>query len=360
MNRINLYKEFFVEKERTVFSGGSLKATLFKYANGIEAVKLSNDKGYVTLLPFVGQQVWDMEFLGHNMVMKSIYDEPEVCYATYGESYGAFLMHCGLTAMGNPTSEDTHLPHGELPIAKYNEAYIIIGEDEKGKYVSLSGSYLFKRAFEHNYEFMPECRLYENASTIQMFITLKNHKDLPLEYFYLCHINYRPVDGAKLYYTAKPENITPHHEVPEGYPEALAAKTNDYLDRLDKDTSIMDTIDPETQSYAPEIVFTCKYDADENGDAHTMQLLPDGYACYVSHKPGELPFGLRWIARTADEDALGMVLPATAQHMGYLYCKERGQEKYLQPGETLTYHITTGILSPEESDKIKNKIIALK
>ena len=219
MNRINLYKEFFVEKEKTLFDGGNLKAIIFKYSTGIEAVKLSNEKGYVTLLPIVGQQVWDMEFLGHNMVMKSIYDEPENCYTFYGESYGAFLMHCGLTAMGNPTSEDTHLPHGELPIAKYNEAYIITGEDEKGKYISLSGRYSFKRAFEHNYEFSPECRLYENASTIEMHISITNHKDLPLEYFYLCHINYRPVDGAKLYYTAKPENITPHHEVPDGYPD---------------------------------------------------------------------------------------------------------------------------------------------
>ena len=160
MNRINLYKDFFVEKEKVFVAGDELQATLFKYSNGIEAVKLSNSKGYVTLLPFVGQQIWDMEFLGHNMVMKSIYDEPEICYATYGESYGPFLMHCGLTAMGNPTAEDTHLPHGELPIAKYTEAYIILGEDEKGKYISLSGSYFFKRAFEHNYEFSPECRLY--------------------------------------------------------------------------------------------------------------------------------------------------------------------------------------------------------
>ena len=54
------------------------------------------------------------------------------------------------------------------------------------------------------------------------------------------------------------------------------------------------------------------------------------------------------------------VLPATAQHMGYLYCKEHGLEKYLQPGETLTYHITTGILSPEESCDMKSKIESLK
>lgn len=355
-SKIDLYKNFFAEKEKQVASSGALKATLFKYSNGIEAVRLSNDKGYVTLLPYMGQMIWDMEFLGHNMVMKSIYDEPEICYESYGESYGCFLMHCGLTAMGNPTAEDTHTPHGELPIAKYKEAYIILGEDEKGRYISLGGKYTHKRAFEHDYEFCPECRLYENASTIDMIITFTNHKDLPLEYFYLCHINYRPVDGAKLYYTAKHENIVAHHEVPEGYPKALADKTNAYLDALDKDASIMDTIDRETQSYAPEIVFTCKYDADENGDAHTMQLLPDGYSCYVSHKPSELPFGIRWISRTTDEDALGMVLPATAQHMGYLYCKEKGLEKYLESNASITYHITTGILSPEESNIIKNKI----
>ena len=36
ISKINLYKEFFVEKEKEIFSSGSLKATLFKYANGIE------------------------------------------------------------------------------------------------------------------------------------------------------------------------------------------------------------------------------------------------------------------------------------------------------------------------------------
>jgi RNA polymerase sporulation-specific sigma factor len=46
MNKIKLYQDFFIEKERELFSDGSLKATLFKYSTGIEAVKLSNEKGY--------------------------------------------------------------------------------------------------------------------------------------------------------------------------------------------------------------------------------------------------------------------------------------------------------------------------
>ena len=45
--------------------------------------------------------------------------------------------------MGNPTAEDTHTPHGELPVANYKEAYILAGEDEKGKYID---SYMLKTA----------------------------------------------------------------------------------------------------------------------------------------------------------------------------------------------------------------------
>ncbi len=352
--RINLFHELFENKEKVLISNEDFTVTSFKYSTGVEAVRLKNKCGYVVLLPYMGQMIWDMEFLGHNMVMKSIYDEPEMCRDTYGESYGCFLMHCGLTAMGNPTTEDTHKPHGELPIAKYKEAYVTVGEDERGAYVSLSGLYQHKRAFELNYDFSPECRLYADASTIEMIVSFTNNKDLPLEYFYLCHINYRPIDGSRLLYTAKHENIVAHHEVPEGYPEA--DKTNEYLERLDKDASIMDTVDRTTQSYAPEIVFTCKYDSDKNGDAHTLEILPDGYSCYVRHRPEELPFGIRWIARTSDEDAMGMVLPATAEHKGYLYCKKRGLEKYLAPGARMTFHMTTGILTPEET-KAKENII---
>lgn len=356
MAKIYLYSELFSRDKKVLYEDGNLSAVAFKYSTGVEAITLKNDKGYITLLPFMGQMAWDMEFLGHNLVMKSIFDEPQFCEENYGETYGCFLMHCGLTAMGNPTPQDTHKPHGELPIARYKEAYIVTGEDEKGKYISLSGVYTHLRAYEIHYDFTPECRLYEGASTIEETVTFTNKKCIPLEYFYLCHINYLPVDGSKLLYTADHKNIIAHEEVPEGYMEPAAQNTREYAYKLQKDASLMDTIDSKTQSYEPEIVFTCKYDADENGDAHTMQILPDGYSCYVCHRPEELPFGLRWIARTKDEDALGMVLPATAEHKGYIYCKEHGYEKYLNSGETMTYHIKTGILNPEETEKIKNAI----
>ena len=264
MKKIELKRDMFA-KEKVIFKdkASSFSAKVFTYSTGVEAVTIKNSKGYVTLLPFMGQMIWDMEFLGHNLVMKSIYDEPEVCKDNYGESYGSFLMHCGLTAMGNPTEKDNHTPHGELPIAKYKKAYVVCDKDEKGKYISVTGLYEHKRAFTHNYAFTPEVRLYEDASTIEVIVNIKNNKDLPLEYFYLCHINYRPIDGAKLLYTAKSENIVAHAEVPEDYIEPTAQKTRDYIKMLNENSDIMKNIGNEFESYAPEIVFTCKYDADE-------------------------------------------------------------------------------------------------
>ena len=144
--------------------------------------------------------------------------------------------------------------------------------------------------------------------------------------------------------------------MPDGNKAEWAAATNAYLNELDKDPAVMDNVGGEGQSYAPEIVFTCYYDADEQGNAYTMQQNPDGTSTYVCHRPDELPFGVRWIARTKDEDAMGMVLPATAEHKGYLYCKERGYEKYLQTGESVTYHIRTGLLDKDGSANLRKKI----
>ena len=45
-----------------------------------------------------------------------------------------------------------------------------------------------------------------------------------------------------------------------------------------------------------------------------MQYNDEG-ACYVSHPMDYLPYAIRWISRTGDEDSMGMVLPATCEHL---------------------------------------------
>ena len=356
-SKIYLYERYFTEKEMPLFSQGELKASLFTYSTGVKAVKIQNSKGSATLLPYMGQMVWRCDFNGRELTMKTPFDEPIQAKVTYSETYGCFLMHCGLTAMGNPTAEDTHLPHGELPVCKYQQVYLVYGSDEKGNYVGLSGVYTHMACYELNYDFSPIVKLYENASSLDVEVTFTNNKDVPLEYYYLCHINHRPIDGSKLYYTADRKKIKVNHEVPENYFDQAGAKaTNEYLNALDKDQSLMDDIGAKGQAYRPEIVFNCVYNQDENGNAYTMQVYPDGTACYVIHKPEELPYGVRWISRTDEEDTLGMVLPATAEHFGKLYCQANNQQRYLKKGESVTYHMETGVLDKAEALKMQEKI----
>ena len=125
MNKIYLYEDFFTKEEREVFALGNLSASLFTYSTGVKAVRLKNDRGAIVVLPYMGQMIWRAEFDGYDMTMKTIFDEHTRAKEVFGETYGCFLMHCGLTAMGNPTAEDDHTPHGELPICKYQTAFIV-------------------------------------------------------------------------------------------------------------------------------------------------------------------------------------------------------------------------------------------
>ena len=103
---------------------------LFRYSTQVCAVRLSNSK--ISLWCYLqGQQVWRFESPIGDLTMKSIFEEPENT-TRFGLNYGAFLIHCGLTANGNPSAEDSHPLHGELPNCRYQEAWLSIGSDEDG------------------------------------------------------------------------------------------------------------------------------------------------------------------------------------------------------------------------------------
>ena len=36
---------------------------------------------------------------------------------------------------------------------------------------------------------------------------------------------------------------------------------------------------------------------------------------------------------------------ATAEHKGRIYCRTNGQQRFLPPGESVTFHVETGILT---------------
>ena len=352
----NLKREMFSDREFVLAEHKDMKATAFRYSTGVEALKIENNKGYFIILPFQGQQIWRAVFCGKELHMQTTFDEP-VPNRTYLETYGGFLLHCGINSFGAPSFENGQLQHGEAPNAPYDSAYLECGEDENGVYMTVGGELLFKKSFVKGYKFSPSCKLYADGTYLNIGIDLLNLRDYPMEYMYLCHINFRPIDGAKLIYTApcKKGDVTVYKAVDEDFPEPKRTQVLNYMDEVEENPEIMNTVGAEGQFYDPEICFGLKYKGDENNMAHTMQYTEDG-ACYVEHPVDVLPYAVRWISRTAHENSMGMVLPCTAEHLGYSHAKKNGQVKILEPLGKLHFEMKAGYLEKADADKMKDKI----
>ena len=354
---IHLHPNFFGERERVLVECGPLSASTFLYDSGVCALRLKNELGELVMLPFQGQQIWSAQFNGRNLTMKSMFDQPRNT-RQYLETYGGFLLHCGITAMGVPTEKDHHPLHGELPNAPYQKAYLILGESEKGPFIGLGGQYQHTVAFSTNYVAEPFVRLSAGSSLIDISMQVTNLKRSPMELLYLAHVNFRPVDHGRLVYSApgKPSHVRVRASIPshvKPFPEYL-----EFLDQLSSDPKKHHVLTPGLM-FDPEVVFFIDYLADQQGWAHTLQVHPDGSADYIRHKPAQLDKGVRWICRTVDQDALGMNLPATAEPEGYSAEKAKGNIKTIPQQGTWSAQMEAGLLSPEETRRVEAKIAAL-
>lgn len=368
-NRTGIYlcKELFTESEKLFLEKGELKVYTFRYPSGIEGLRFVNKRGEMVVLPFKGQQIWSMKMDGRDLQMKSMFDNPAQS-EDYLSTYGAFFLHCGFTRMGVPTSpEDNHPLHGELPNARYQKAALFSGRDEYGEYMELKGEFRYTVAFNYNYKAEPAVRMYEDSGIVNVTMEVQNLRSAPMEYMYMGHINFRPVNGSKLIYSAMPDmgDVRVFVNIPEHMKSSRekAEKLRDFMLLLEKEPEKHEIIDP-SQPYDPEIVFSIKYRQDNEGNAYTLQVQPDGYAHLAIHRPEQLPVGIRWIARNDDHDAMGMVLPATAEHKGYTAEKEKGNIKVLEGGKKVVFQIKAGSLRPGETDyyieKINNMISSQK
>ena len=111
--------------------------------------------------------------------MESMFDMPRPVELSkqwaYIDTYGAFFVHCGATAMGCPGDNDKHPVHGDLPNAPYQSAYLGAGADARGQFLEIGGSYKHTVAFTENWEARPRVRLYADASTISIEMRITNH-----------------------------------------------------------------------------------------------------------------------------------------------------------------------------------------
>ena len=353
---IKLRPEQFGDVERVLATTNGLTASTFRYSTGVAGLRLRNTLGRVDLLPFQGQQIWDAEFLGRRLTMHSMFEEPSPTQ-DYLRTYGAFFIHCGATAMGNPGPNDRHPLHGELPNVRYDTAELLIGQADGVPFMALTGEYQHRSAYSHHYIAKPEVRLCSGDSRVRVELSIRNLRQSPMELMYLAHINFRPVDGACLI-DAVPDDTT-HIKVRTSLPggtipsDAHRALTDAVL----TDPAAHRQMQP-GRRIDPELVMTMAYPADADGWAHSMQLHPDGNADFVSHRPEELPHVVRWMSRTGDEDALGMALPATAGADGYMAEKAKGNVRILPPGEEFRCRLVFGALTAKNAKRMRASIEA--
>lgn len=355
---LTLRPEHFGDAERILATVDGLTASTFRYGTGVGGLRLRNAVGRVDLLPFQGQQIWDAEFLGRRLTMKSMFEEPTPTQ-DYLRTYGAFFIHCGATAMGNPGPGDRHPLHGELPNARYDEAHLVIGQDEGIPFMALTGEYRHRVAFTHHYVAHPEVRLSAGESRVRVDLSVRNLRQSPMELMYLAHINFRPVDGARLV-DAVPDDaahIRVRASLPGGMIQSDAHRT--LINVVLADSAVHRQMTP-GRRIDPELVMTMTYPADADGWAHTMQLHADGNADFVSHRPDELPHVVRWMSRTGDEDALGMALPATAGADGYIAEKAKGNTRMLPIGGEFRCRLVFGALAGDEAERMRASIEAVR
>ena len=331
-----------------------LTASTFRYASGVAALRIANQLGHMVLLPFQGQQIWDAHFLGRTLTMKSMFAEP-VATDDYLSTYGAFFIHCGVTAMGNPGPTDTHPLHGELPNAPYRQAALVTGTDTDGPFMALTGLYRHTVAFKHNYTAEPTVRLHANSSRLSVELTVRNLKHTPMELMYLAHINFRPVDDAVLVDTAS--RSSNRIRIRPAAPNSSEAQRK-LIEAMRADPDLHREQVPGRMT-DPELVLFMDCLADESGWAHSMQLHPEGSADFVSHRPDELGTGVRWIARTPDQDAMGLMLPATAAADGYTAEKAKGNLRLIPPQGSFRCSLEFGALTPDGAASLRSHIDAV-
>jgi len=351
---VSISPQFFGDAERVLVEHGALSASTFRFSSGVCGLRLKNELGQLVTLPFQGQQIWSAQFNGRDLTMKSMFTEPRPT-RQYLETYGAFFVHCGATAMGVPTKEDSHPLHGELPNAPYQKAYLVLGQDGKSSYIGLGGEYQHTVAFTCNYVAVPLVKLYAASTLFNLSMTVRNLKRSEMELMYLAHINFRPVDNGRLVYSAP---CTPRRvRVRKSIPSHVRPKPGyrEFLEELERHPEKHNVLAPGLV-FDPEVVFIIDYLADQDGWAHSMQIHPDGSADYVRHRPSQLDKGVRWICRTADQDAMGLVLPATAEPEGYTAEKAKGNIKIIPAGGEFRFEIEAGTLLPSEAKQVEAKI----
>ena len=349
--KISLRKNFFSDLELPLVEKEGLKASIFRYQSGVEAVRLSNDKGYIIMLPYKGQMIWEACFHGRILNMQRVNKKIPKMTDYFLDSYGCYLFHCGPLRMGCPAADDTHVLHGDLPYADYDSAELVYDTDAVGEYIALTGTYIYNRGFGDCYEAHPIVKVYKDSSVMEITMRIDNLSYDPMELMYMAHINYRANDNARMVqsHSWAPDKMVMRNAIPRHF--KVADDYRVFLNHLQENPSATQIIKPGDQ-YKPEICFHLNQPVcDSEGFAHYLLVQPDGSADFLKYKPAELDHNTRWISKFENQCGISLAFPATADTEGYNLEKKKGNVKEIAPRGSWQTTILTGCLTGDDVKK---------
>lgn len=354
---VALPRALFGEAEKAFFTFGDLRASLFRYESGVEAIRLANRRGEVVVLSFLGQMIWSVRFDGMDLAMRSMFPIPRPAATIIG-TYGCFAFHSGLLRNGVPGPEDDHPVHGEFPCMAMDRATLSAGEDGDGIYLRLVSEVDYAQGFGAHYRARPTVTL--RAGTLfEISMEIENRASKPMDLMYMCHVNFAFVPDGRI---VQPLPFTPKHITVRRTVPAHIRPEPAYLARISalaQHPERMAVLN-EPGAYDPEQVFYLHGPrTDDEGVTHVMLRRPQGDAFMIGYKPVEFPKTIRWIMENPDQAVAAIALPATCEPEGFAAERRKGNVRQLAPGERAAFHVRTGYLDLPRADQLAMKITTL-
>jgi hypothetical protein len=332
-----LMRESFGEKERVTARYGALRASIFRFDTGVEAVRLENARGHVVALPFLGQMVWSAAFDGVELAMQSMFPVPRPAKSIV-ETYGCLAYHSGLLRNGVPGAGDPHALHGEAPCAEMDGAGIACGTDGRGPFIAVTGVREYAVGFGAHYRATPRVLLRADGAECEIVMEVENLAAAPMELMYMCHVNFAFAEGARI---VQPVPFTPQHVVTRTAIPGHVVPTSAYrelIGELAANPSRMRVLN-EPERYDPEQVFYIKgLSPAPDGLVHFMLLRREGDAFLLRREgdafaiawdPEAMPHTIRWILDNGDQRVAAFAMPATCEPEGYTAEKRKGNVRIL-------------------------------
>jgi hypothetical protein len=326
-----LRRESFGEKEREAARHGALRASIFRFDTGVEAIRLANARGHVVTVPFMGQMVWSAAFDGVELAMQSMFPAPRPAKIIV-ETYGCLAYHSGLLRNGVPGASDTHALHGEAPCADMDETGIACGTDARGPWMAVTGARDYAMGFGAHYRATPRVVLRAEGAECEIVMEVENLSAAPMDLMYMCHVNFAFAEGARI---VQPVPFTPQHVVARTAIPGHVVPTAEYrelIQELAANPARMRVLN-EPERYDPEQVFYIKgLKRAPDGLVHFMLLRREGDAFAIAWDPEAMPHTIRWILDNGDQRVAAFAMPATCEPEGYTAEKRKGNVRVLSSG----------------------------